>query len=137
LSCHQILDNNSLDARPGKVLSPTAVRSCGKVDDHIFNRLPFPRSDENRPRIANRQLADNTNQSSSILIFDMATPSAIPTNSSRDTVQRIHRVTREKRSLWYQLSVLQQPERARACGAGSKGKTDILNTTTSREPMLD
>jgi hypothetical protein len=54
----------------------------------------------------------------------MATPSAIPANSSRDTVQRIHRVTREKRSLWYQLSVLQQPERARACGAGSKAHSD-------------
>lgn len=56
----------------------------------------------------------------------MATPSAIPANAPRDTVQLIHRVTREKRSLWYQLSVLQQPERARACGAGSKGKSIIL-----------
>jgi hypothetical protein len=54
----------------------------------------------------------------------MATPSAIPTNSSRDASKSIHRITREKRSLWYQLSVLQQPERARACGAGSKAHSD-------------
>ncbi|KAH8178334.1 velvet factor domain-containing protein [Sarocladium implicatum] len=54
----------------------------------------------------------------------MATPSSIPANAPRDTVQLIHRVTREKRSLWYQLSVLQQPERARACGAGSKAHSD-------------
>jgi hypothetical protein len=54
----------------------------------------------------------------------MATPSAIPANSARDTSKSIHRITREKRSLWYQLSVLQQPERARACGAGSKAHSD-------------
>jgi hypothetical protein len=46
----------------------------------------------------------------------------IPKNPSRDEVHRIHRVTRENRSLWYQLTVLQQPERARACGSGMKGK---------------
>lgn len=51
----------------------------------------------------------------------MATPASIPTNCSRNTVNRIHRVTRENRSLWYQLTVLQQPERARACGSGMKG----------------
>jgi hypothetical protein len=54
----------------------------------------------------------------------MATEAAIPINVPRDTVQRIHRITREKRSLWYQLTVLQQPERARACGAGSKAHSD-------------
>ncbi|KAM4060561.1 velvet factor domain-containing protein [Hirsutella rhossiliensis] len=54
----------------------------------------------------------------------MATPASIPTNCSRDSVQRIHRITRENRSLWYQLTVLQQPERARACGSGMKANSD-------------
>ncbi|KAF7550570.1 hypothetical protein G7046_g7971 [Stylonectria norvegica] len=54
----------------------------------------------------------------------MATPSAIPTNSLRDCVTRVHRVTRENRSLWYQMTVLQQPERARACGSGMKANSD-------------
>jgi hypothetical protein len=52
----------------------------------------------------------------------MATPALIPTDANRDTVVRLHRQTRERRHLWYQLTVLQQPERARACGAGTKGK---------------
>ena len=53
----------------------------------------------------------------------MATlPISVPANASRDSVQRIHRITRENRSLWYQLTVLQQPERARACGSGMKGE---------------
>ena len=52
----------------------------------------------------------------------MATPSAIPVDAPRETVKRIHRVTREKRNLWYVLTVLQQPERARACGSGMKGE---------------
>lgn len=56
----------------------------------------------------------------------MATPSSIPAEPKRDVVNRIHRVTRGNRSLWYQMTVLQQPERARACGSGSKGKlTDM------------
>ncbi|ESU06761.1 hypothetical protein FGSG_11955 [Fusarium graminearum PH-1] len=54
----------------------------------------------------------------------MATPSAIPTNSKRDTTAQFHRVTRGNRSLWYQLTVLQQPERARACGSGMKANSD-------------
>ncbi|KAI8630871.1 hypothetical protein F5Y19DRAFT_37731 [Xylariaceae sp. FL1651] len=37
---------------------------------------------------------------------------------------REHRVTREGRHLWYQLDVLQQPERARACGSGPKSSAD-------------
>lgn len=52
----------------------------------------------------------------------MATPSAIPVNALRDTFAHLHRVTRENRSLWYKMTVLQQPERARACGSGMKGK---------------
>jgi hypothetical protein len=54
----------------------------------------------------------------------MATPSAIPTDANRDNIMRMCRVTREKRQLWYQLTVLQQPERARACGAGTKANSD-------------
>ncbi|OAA79537.1 sexual development activator VeA [Akanthomyces lecanii RCEF 1005] len=46
------------------------------------------------------------------------------TIASNDNIQRIHRITRENRSLWYQLKVLQQPERARACGAGMKANSD-------------
>ncbi|KAI5457998.1 velvet factor-domain-containing protein [Mariannaea sp. PMI_226] len=54
----------------------------------------------------------------------MATPSVIPVNAQRDTVARIHRMTRGNRSLWYQMTVLQQPERARACGSGMKANSD-------------
>ncbi|KAL6860972.1 hypothetical protein J3F83DRAFT_746912 [Trichoderma novae-zelandiae] len=54
----------------------------------------------------------------------MATPSSVASSGSRDMVQRIHRVTRENRHLWYQLTVLQQPERARACGSGMKANSD-------------
>lgn len=46
----------------------------------------------------------------------------IPTNVSRESVSVIHRLTKENRSLWYKLTVLQQPERARACGSGMKGE---------------
>ncbi|KAG6256089.1 hypothetical protein E4U23_002885 [Claviceps purpurea] len=53
------------------------------------------------------------------------TPAAsAPTKLPRDAVARIHRTTRENRSLWYQLTVLQQPERARACGSGMKANSD-------------
>lgn len=48
----------------------------------------------------------------------------VSTLVSDDNYQRIHRITRENRSLWYQLKVLQQPERARACGAGMKANSD-------------
>ncbi|UKZ82006.1 velum formation- protein [Trichoderma virens FT-333] len=54
----------------------------------------------------------------------MATPTSVASSASRDMVQRIHRVTRENRHLWYQLTVLQQPERARACGSGMKANSD-------------
>ena len=32
----------------------------------------------------------------------------------------MNRVTKGKRTLWYCLKVIQQPERARACGSGPK-----------------
>ncbi|KAI1652191.1 velvet factor-domain-containing protein [Daldinia loculata] len=37
---------------------------------------------------------------------------------------REQRITRGGRHLWYQLDVLQQPERARACGSGPKSSAD-------------
>ncbi|KAI0479043.1 velvet factor-domain-containing protein [Xylariaceae sp. FL0804] len=37
---------------------------------------------------------------------------------------REHRITKAGRHLWYQLEVLQQPERARACGSGPKSSAD-------------
>ncbi|KAI0025739.1 velvet factor-domain-containing protein [Xylariomycetidae sp. FL0641] len=40
------------------------------------------------------------------------------------TVARESRRTRGGRLLWYQLEVLQQPERARACGSGPKSSAD-------------
>jgi hypothetical protein len=54
----------------------------------------------------------------------MATPASIPLDPNRDSAVRLHRQTREHRHLWYQLTVLQQPERARACGAGTKANSD-------------
>lgn len=61
----------------------------------------------------------------------MATPADIPTDVEHETVSRIRRVTRENRTLWYQLSVLQQPERARACGSGMKGMLSTAEHFTS------
>ena len=40
--------------------------------------------------------------------------------SSRDVSETVTRVTKEGRKLTYQLTVIQQPERARACGSGAK-----------------
>ncbi|KAM0269378.1 hypothetical protein ACHAPA_004312 [Fusarium lateritium] len=54
----------------------------------------------------------------------MATPASIPANAERECIARLHRVTRENRDLWYQMTVLQQPERARACGSGMKANSD-------------
>lgn len=56
----------------------------------------------------------------------MSTPSSVGhlAADSRDPCSIIHRVTRENRHLWYQLLVIQQPERARACGAGTKANSD-------------
>ncbi|KAI2625454.1 velvet factor-domain-containing protein [Xylaria nigripes] len=39
-------------------------------------------------------------------------------------VARERRITKNGRQLWYQLEVLQQPERARACGSGPKSSAD-------------
>ncbi|RDW71299.1 hypothetical protein BP6252_07862 [Coleophoma cylindrospora] len=44
--------------------------------------------------------------------------------ASRPTTETIQRVTKEGRKLTYCLSVIQQPERARACGSGAKSSAD-------------
>lgn len=64
---------------------------------------------------------------------EMASAAHMPADASRDKnlVQVLHRVTVEHRHLWYQLSVLQQPERARACGAGVKGKPSTNSGRTN------
>ncbi|KAJ5351501.1 VeA protein [Penicillium brevicompactum] len=41
-----------------------------------------------------------------------------------ETEHSVSRVTREGKKLTYKLSVMQQPERARACGAGAKSSAD-------------
>ncbi|EEH46851.1 uncharacterized protein PADG_02949 [Paracoccidioides brasiliensis Pb18] len=53
----------------------------------------------------------------------MATKSAIlhPPNETENSVSR---VTREGKMITYTLTVIQQPERARACGAGAKSAAD-------------
>lgn len=48
-------------------------------------------------------------------------PPAPPTREGE--VMTISRVTRDGRRLHYDLQVLQQPERARACGSGPKCET--------------
>lgn len=39
-----------------------------------------------------------------------------------ETEHSVSRITREGKQITYKLSVMQQPERARACGAGAKCK---------------
>lgn len=39
-----------------------------------------------------------------------------------ETESSTYRITREGKQITYKLSVMQQPERARACGAGAKCK---------------
>ncbi|KAJ5091700.1 hypothetical protein NUU61_006570 [Penicillium alfredii] len=41
-----------------------------------------------------------------------------------ETEHSVHRTTREGKRITYKLSVMQQPERARACGAGAKSSAD-------------
>jgi hypothetical protein len=47
----------------------------------------------------------------------------VPSEPTRPCI-REHRVTRGGRHLWYELEVIQQPERARACGSGAKSSAD-------------
>lgn len=64
-------------------------------------------------------------------IMAAPTPSQTP---NPPEIACIHRTTKGNRSLWYQLTVLQQPERARACGSGSKGED---KTTHNMITILD
>lgn len=64
----------------------------------------------------------------------------VPNETSSSTT----RITRDNKTLRYDLCVLQQPERARACGAGLKGRsssfhhpkstTDATMTAHSKHP---
>lgn len=45
-------------------------------------------------------------------------------DESGSEVRILQRVTRENRMLWYQLRVIQEPQHARACGAGTKANSD-------------
>lgn len=47
-----------------------------------------------------------------------ARPAMMPPHN--ETAHSVSRITREGKKLTYNLSVMQQPERARACGAGAK-----------------
>lgn len=55
-------------------------------------------------------------------------PPAPPTREGE--VMTISRVTRDGRRLHYDLQVLQQPERARACGSGPKCETSHQTYTS-------
>lgn len=51
-----------------------------------------------------------------------ARPTMMPPHN--ETEHTVSRITREGKQLTYKLSVMQQPERARACGAGAKSSAD-------------
>ncbi|KAJ5883771.1 Developmental and secondary metabolism regulator veA [Penicillium subrubescens] len=51
-----------------------------------------------------------------------ARPPMMPPHN--ETAHSVSRITREGKKLTYNLSVMQQPERARACGAGAKSSAD-------------
>ncbi|KAI1745495.1 velvet factor-domain-containing protein [Xylaria scruposa] len=57
---------------------------------------------------------------------NLASMMAAPEPRLGKSAPRVHerRVTKDGRHLWYQLEVLQQPERARACGSGPKSSAD-------------
>lgn len=52
-------------------------------------------------------------------------PPAPPTRIGETVI--LPRTTRDGRRLHYELKVLQQPERARACGSGPKCKPETLH----------
>ncbi|KAL4915117.1 velvet factor-domain-containing protein [Aspergillus aurantiobrunneus] len=49
---------------------------------------------------------------------------APPPAPINETDHSVSRITREGKKITYQLNVMQQPERARACGAGAKSSSD-------------
>ncbi|KAL3481896.1 velvet factor-domain-containing protein [Aspergillus californicus] len=54
----------------------------------------------------------------------MAARAPVPTKLPSETDAFVSRKTREGKNITYRLHVLQQPERARACGAGAKSSAD-------------
>ncbi|RYP04158.1 hypothetical protein DL765_010291 [Monosporascus sp. GIB2] len=48
----------------------------------------------------------------------------LPSEPTRAIAGRETRITKGGRHLWYELDVIQQPERARACGSGPKSSAD-------------
>ncbi|GAP90087.1 putative sexual development activator [Rosellinia necatrix] len=61
-------------------------------------------------------------QPDSNLVSMMAAPESRMGKTQPCAYER--RITKDGRQLWYQLEVLQQPERARACGSGPKSSAD-------------
>jgi hypothetical protein len=53
-----------------------------------------------------------------------------------ETAHSVSRITREGKKLTYNLSVMQQPERARACGAGAKCKWSAFRYDPKSNPTL-
>jgi hypothetical protein len=74
-----------------------------------------------RSRLTNRPI--NT----AIMNMHVAPAPAPHSVPSHDELQPtlLDRVTKGGRRLWYKLTVIQQPERARACGSGPKCKSGL------------
>ena len=53
----------------------------------------------------------------------------LPSDATRAIAVRETRITKGGRHLWYELEVIQQPERARACGSGPKCREPLSNAT--------
>jgi hypothetical protein len=43
-----------------------------------------------------------------------------PARQAQESVSLMSRITKDGRKITYQLTVVQQPERARACGSGAR-----------------
>ena len=56
---------------------------------------------------------------------------------SNETKSTSTRITKEGRKLTYKLSVMQQPERARACGSGAKCMLNRLTMPTRRDRLIE
>ena len=55
---------------------------------------------------------------------------------SNETKSTSTRITKEGRKLTYKLSVMQQPERARACGSGAKCMLNRLTMPPRRDRLM-
>lgn len=52
---------------------------------------------------------------------------------ANETLSSSSRMTKEGKKITYQMSVIQQPERARACGSGAK--CELTHQTTQPERL--